>query len=82
LPEIDQIFQAKYLFIGREFDILNLRGVIEEVKEDERYSQVFWHFEEACEELRFPNALQKGAAEAENGSEDGSLSDGSSDFLS
>ena len=52
------------------------------MKEDGLLSQVHFRFDEACEESRFPKDLRKGAVEAENASEDGSLSDGSSDFLS
>jgi hypothetical protein len=70
------------LFIGRKSDILNLRGVIGEVKEDGRHTQVLCRFEEGYEEWRFPKDLWKEGIEPEDGSEEGSSSDQSSDSLS
>jgi hypothetical protein len=74
--------ESKNSFIGRKSDILNLRAVISEVREDGRHTKVLCRFEEGYEEWHFPKDLWKEGVESEDGSEEGSSSDQSSDSSS
>ena len=79
---MDQVFKVGDLFTGRNSDILNLRGVIGEVREDGRRTKVLCRFEEGYEQWRFPKDLWKGVVVTEDESEEGSSSDESSVSLS
>ena len=79
---MDQVFKVGDLFIGRKSDILYLRGVIGEVREDGRHTKVLCRFEEGYEQWRFPKDLWKEVVVTEDESEEGSSSDESSDSLS
>ena len=56
---MDQIFNVGDSFVGRKLDILNLKGVIAEIKGAGRKVQVLCRFETGEEEWLYPRDLWK-----------------------
>jgi hypothetical protein len=76
---MDQIFQVGDRFRGRASDILNLRGIIGEVKTAGRRTQVLCRFDPEGEEWRLPKDLWKDADNDENDHQEESYGSSSSD---